>query len=88
MTEPRPYEARLFCSESRQDFRMHRLNDRNSRRVSLRVVATSYMGKVNLTSKDAGVASISFSFGTLGNQVFSIVDLAYSLLSARPRRSP
>ena len=59
-------------------------------------VATGYLGKVNLTSKDskggknsysfsskdAGVATISYSFGSLGNQVLSIVDLANSLLSA------
>ena len=59
-------------------------------------VATGYLGKVSLTSKDskggknsysfsrkdAGVATISYSFGTLGNQVLNVVDLANSLLSA------
>jgi FG-GAP-like repeat len=59
-------------------------------------VATGYLGKVTLSSndpkggktsysfssKDAGVATLSYTFGTLGSQTLSIVDLANSLLSA------
>ncbi len=59
-------------------------------------VATGYLGKVTLSSndpkggktsysfssKDNGVATLSYSFGTLGLQTLSIVDLANSALTA------